>query len=285
MLVHSHCTWGGGTTRELDQRQGAAQFQYAGQYSDSESGLQYDRARYYDPAVGGFISRDPAAAATRQPYGYEADSPINGSDPGGLGLLDAGNALLGGAHDVAQNVPAALAYIALGTAVNEHDKLVSGDPLQVTSAVVDILALAFPLAIGLAGKVAIIGAESAAVGAESAAAEAGGDTITLYHGSIDNFSTIMEQGLDPARAPTWVTTERAAAENAIGPGRVLSTGQGSDSGVVTSVVPRSSFEAIKSAGGISERRAWPGFGGGGPFSEYVLRSDDAIRLFNAGIRG
>lgn len=98
-------------------------------------------------------------------------------------------------------------------------------------------------------------------------------------------TTIMEQGLDPARAPTWVTTERAAAENAIGPGRVLSTGQGSDSGVVTSVVPRSSFEAIKSAGGISERRAWPGFGGGGPFSEYVLRSDDAIRLFNAGIRG
>ena len=146
-------------------------FQYAGQYTDSESGLQYDRARYYDATVGGFISRDPAAGATRQPYGYVANSPVNQSDPSGLGLVQAGNALLGGAHDVAQNVPAALAYIALGTVVNEHDKLVSGDPLKVTSAVLDILAMASPLAIGLAGKVAIIGVESGAVGAESLAAE------------------------------------------------------------------------------------------------------------------
>jgi RHS repeat-associated protein len=146
-------------------------FQYAGQYSDSESGLQYDRARYYDPTVGGFLSRDPATAATRQPYGYASDSPVNGSDPGGLGLAEAGKALLGGSHDIAQNVPAALAYIGLAEIVSEHDKLVSGDPLKVTSAVLDILALASPLAIGLAGKVAIVGAESAAVGAESVAAE------------------------------------------------------------------------------------------------------------------
>jgi len=59
-------------------------FQYAGQYTDSESGLQYDRARYYDPTVGGFLSRDPASAETRQPYGYVGNSPVNGSDPGGL---------------------------------------------------------------------------------------------------------------------------------------------------------------------------------------------------------
>jgi RHS repeat-associated protein len=59
-------------------------FQYAGQYTDAESGLQYDRARYYDPNVGAFISRDPASSTTRQPYGYAANSPVNGNDPSGL---------------------------------------------------------------------------------------------------------------------------------------------------------------------------------------------------------
>ena len=60
-------------------------FKYAGQYTDAESGLQYDRARYYDPQVGGFISRDPAAAKTRQPYayagGFEPHPAVAGHQP------------------------------------------------------------------------------------------------------------------------------------------------------------------------------------------------------------
>jgi hypothetical protein len=36
-----------------------------------------------------FLSRDPAAAMTGEPYGYVADNPLNGSDPTGLsGGLD-----------------------------------------------------------------------------------------------------------------------------------------------------------------------------------------------------
>lgn len=57
---------------------------YAGQYTDSESGLQYDRARYYSPATGQFISRDPLEAYTRVPYAYAHDNPTNSSDPSGL---------------------------------------------------------------------------------------------------------------------------------------------------------------------------------------------------------
>lgn len=60
-------------------------FQFAGQYRDSESGLYYLRARYYDPATGQFISRDPAVATTRQPYSYTYDNPLNVTDPTGLG--------------------------------------------------------------------------------------------------------------------------------------------------------------------------------------------------------
>jgi hypothetical protein len=121
------------------------------------------------------VGRDPASSATRQPYSYLDNSPVNGSDPSGLGLVAAAGALLGDAHDVARNVPAALAYIGLATVVNEHDKLLSGDPLKVTSAVLDILAMASPLAVGLAGKIALVGAESvAAEGELSVASSAGG---------------------------------------------------------------------------------------------------------------
>jgi RHS repeat-associated protein len=56
---------------------------YAGQYEDAESGLIYLRARYYDPVTAQFLTRDPALASTRDPYGYIADNPLNGSDPSG----------------------------------------------------------------------------------------------------------------------------------------------------------------------------------------------------------
>jgi RHS repeat-associated protein len=54
------------------------------QYTDAESGLQYLRARYFDPATGQFASRDPMAAATAQPYAYANGNPLNGNDPSGL---------------------------------------------------------------------------------------------------------------------------------------------------------------------------------------------------------
>jgi RHS repeat-associated protein len=34
-------------------------FRYQGQYEDSETGLYYNRFRYYDPNIGGYISQDP----------------------------------------------------------------------------------------------------------------------------------------------------------------------------------------------------------------------------------
>jgi RHS repeat-associated protein len=123
--------------------------------------------------------------------------------------------------------------------------------------------------------------ERAAAGAAESAG--GGRTIELFHGSIDNFTSIANNGLDPARVPTWVTTDLEAARNAIGPDRVLSVGQGVDTGVVRSVVSQEVFEALQASGAISAYRMWPGFGGGATFGEYVLRHPDAIKLFNTGI--
>jgi RHS repeat-associated protein len=57
---------------------------YAGQYQDSESGLYYLRARYYDPATGQFLSVDPLKAVTGTPDAYVQDDPENLVDPTGL---------------------------------------------------------------------------------------------------------------------------------------------------------------------------------------------------------
>ena len=63
-------------------------FGYAGQYTDTESGLQWLRARYYDPATAQFLTADPLAALTGARYGYAGGNPITVSDP--LGLLGIG---------------------------------------------------------------------------------------------------------------------------------------------------------------------------------------------------
>ena len=59
-------------------------FRYAGQYTDDQTGLQYLRARYYDPATGQFLSRDPLEDSTLQPYAYADNNPTNTTDPAGL---------------------------------------------------------------------------------------------------------------------------------------------------------------------------------------------------------
>ena len=57
---------------------------FAGQYTDAESGLQYMRARYYDPTTGQFLTRDPLVTITRHPYVYAGGDPVNHVDPTGL---------------------------------------------------------------------------------------------------------------------------------------------------------------------------------------------------------
>jgi RHS repeat-associated protein len=51
-------------------------FRYAGQYEDSETGLYYNRFRYYDPSTGNYLSQDPIGLAGNNPtlYGYVKDS-------------------------------------------------------------------------------------------------------------------------------------------------------------------------------------------------------------------
>ena len=58
---------------------------FAGREFDQESGLYYNRARYYDPKLGRFISEDPIGIVGGQNlYAYAGNDPVNTADPFGL---------------------------------------------------------------------------------------------------------------------------------------------------------------------------------------------------------
>ena len=64
---------------------------YSGEQTDQLTGLQYLRARYYNPATGTFNRLDPFAGNFSDPqslhkYLYTAGDPVNGIDPSGLAM-------------------------------------------------------------------------------------------------------------------------------------------------------------------------------------------------------
>jgi RHS repeat-associated protein len=61
---------------------------YRGEQYDSDLGLYYLRARYYNPNTGRFMSRDPEDGKAADPkslhkYLYAGGDPVNGWDPTG----------------------------------------------------------------------------------------------------------------------------------------------------------------------------------------------------------
>ena len=61
--------------RQRKQPSAFIPFKYQGQYEDVETGLYYNRFRYYDPRTGAYISQDPIGLMGGNPtlYGYVKD--------------------------------------------------------------------------------------------------------------------------------------------------------------------------------------------------------------------
>lgn len=86
----AHNAWGGarGVTGSTDNP-----LRLQGQYADDETGLHYNRYRYFDPELGQFLSQDPLGlAAGTNPYAY-APNVFAWIDPLGLACLLDNNTL------------------------------------------------------------------------------------------------------------------------------------------------------------------------------------------------
>ncbi len=87
-VVRSYTYTPYGTATTTTSSASTTPYQYTNENFDSETGLTYLRARYYDPTVGRFISRDPVRGTldnpiTQNPYIYGADNPTTYTDPSG----------------------------------------------------------------------------------------------------------------------------------------------------------------------------------------------------------
>ena len=88
MAWSAHCkAWGEVREQrsEWAQREGLKNpIRFQGQYHDHETGLHYNRYRYYDPQGGRFISKDPISYAGGLNLYVYAPNPIEWTDPLGL---------------------------------------------------------------------------------------------------------------------------------------------------------------------------------------------------------
>lgn len=77
---YTYDAWGG----IVSQTEGISNpIKYAGEYYDDELGMYYLRARYYDPSIGRFTSKDPVESGMNR-YAYCGNNPVNRIDPSGL---------------------------------------------------------------------------------------------------------------------------------------------------------------------------------------------------------
>jgi RHS repeat-associated protein len=73
-----------GELRNVRGERQACPFRWPGQYDDEETGLYYNRFRYYDPRAGQYVSQDPIELAGGfELYAYVRD-PLSWIDPLGL---------------------------------------------------------------------------------------------------------------------------------------------------------------------------------------------------------
>lgn len=75
-------TYGNLALKEVDEVENNLRFQ--GQYFDEETGLHYNRHRYYDPSVGQFTTQDPIGLLGGENNYQYAPNPVEWIDPFGL---------------------------------------------------------------------------------------------------------------------------------------------------------------------------------------------------------
>jgi RHS repeat-associated protein len=234
-----------------------ADYVYTGKEYDTETGLVYFGGRYYSPEMGRWITPDPAffenpGLAAKRPlennlYSYVASNPVNLVDPNGqfafapliaIGLMTAAYVMTD------ENV---------ANAPGPHDQLVSNPTFgeraerHVMDAVVGYLGLrvvgyGFSLMRGSGAVAAETVASKAPVAIESTPLKE--RCISIYHGSINDYTRIMSGGLNPLKG-AYATRDINAARNAVSVFRYeITQGIATDTGIIESSVPYSEYDRV-----------------------------------------
>ncbi len=150
---------------------------FGGQYTNA-SGLQYLRARTYDPATGQFLSKDPAAQAPS--YGYAEENPLRFVDPSGRCGLSPGEWL----GDVTPWSEDNCAYQGAKAAI----ELLGGDAATIAT-VTGAAAAALALVPPAAPLAAALAAVSSAASAYAAGQDAGNGNA--LQAALDGLSSVL----------------------------------------------------------------------------------------------
>lgn len=223
---------------------------FPGQYLDEETGLHYNRARYYDPSLGRYLSRDPLEfAAGINFYSYAGNDPINSADP--LGLIGFWQGVLAGAAvvaGVALLVVAAPIVAAAVVAVAAGSAIAAGTALAAAGVVAGGALLGAGIGLALAPEDASAGSQ--ALSALKGAAAGAGAALAVMGAAFGAAGAIAcGGGAAAALATGGQMTVSSTAVNAVGAGMT---------GVVAGTMAMAQAEQGGGGGGGRRRREQTG---------------------------
>jgi RHS repeat-associated protein len=147
---------------------------YDAQLTSADTGLIYLRARTYDPKTAQFLSVDPAAEVTREPYAYGADNPLAHGDATGLlcGAEQIGISLPGpSCKAIGQGAEEGINAIGEGLEATEHFVAAHAGTIAAVTGTLAIVASATGVGAPLGAALAAVSAATGAYASGSEAAE------------------------------------------------------------------------------------------------------------------
>ncbi|MEO7036073.1 MAG: RHS repeat-associated core domain-containing protein [Polyangiaceae bacterium] len=201
---------------------------FPGQYFDEETGLHYNRARYYSPQLGRYLTRDPMDfIAGFNFYSYADNDPINGTDPLGLFSWTAATLAVGG--------------------------IVAGAAL---------IAVCLPaIAVTAAGMLAVAGVVAGAALVGGSVAMLGTDIVT--DGCMPCMKAAFEKGVIEGAKIGFDVALLVLSAGAAGPGLALIGGGTAAAVVVSQGITAAAIAAAAAAGIVSMSSGGSGSGGDG----------------------